>query len=73
MKNCFGYVGVSCVNSCPNALASEYSEYGYEYVECSECGLCENCEDCALPDLSGISEEQCQKEHNRYVERIDKR
>ena len=36
---CMNYVGVTCVNgSCPNALANEYPEYGYEHCGCKECG-----------------------------------
>lgn len=36
---CVNYVGVTCVNGgCPNALANEYSEYGYEHCTCEECG-----------------------------------
>lgn len=46
---CMNYVGVTCVNgSCPNALANEYPEYGYEHVTCEECGYYEGCTDCAL-------------------------
>lgn len=37
---CTDYVGVTCVNgNCPNALASEYPEYGYTHVKCEECFL----------------------------------
>lgn len=46
---CGSYVGVTCVNgSCPNALADEYPEYGYEHCTCEECGYYKGCEDCAL-------------------------
>lgn len=46
---CINYVGVICVNgSCPNALANEYPEYGYEHCDCKECGYYKGCTDCAL-------------------------
>ena len=46
---CTNYVGVTCVNgNCPNALANEYPEYGYEYCNCKECGYYKGCTDCAL-------------------------
>lgn len=35
---CVNYVGETCVNGyCPNALADEYPEYGYEHCTCEEC------------------------------------
>ena len=38
-KRCSDYVGVTCVNGgCPNAMADEYPEYGYEHCSCDECG-----------------------------------
>lgn len=52
-RRCPGYVGVTCVNgSCPNALADEYPEYGYEHCTCDECGYYKGCEDCALKGTS---------------------
>ena len=46
---CVNYVGATCVNgSCPNALANEYQEYGYEHCTCEECGYYKGCNDCAL-------------------------
>lgn len=46
---CINYVGVTCVNgSCPNALANEYPEYGYEHCDCKECWYYKGCTDCAL-------------------------
>lgn len=39
MFNCGSYTGVTCVNGgCPDALAEEYSDYGYTHTDCSECG-----------------------------------
>lgn len=49
MERCKAYVGVTCVNgSCPNALADEYPEYGFEHCTCDECGYYKGCEDCCL-------------------------
>ena len=46
---CINYVGVTCVNgNCPNALADDYPEYGYEHVTCEECGHFKGCTDCAF-------------------------
>lgn len=43
---CMNFCCVTCVNgSCPDALANEYPEYGYEHVVCEECGYY-NCTDC---------------------------
>lgn len=43
------YVGLACVNgSCHNALANEYSDYGYEHCTCEECGYYKGCNDCGL-------------------------
>ena len=48
---CVNYCGVTCVNgSCPNALADEYPEYGYEHCTCEECGYYKGCEDCCFAD-----------------------
>ena len=48
---CVNYCGVTCVNgSCPNALADEYPEYGYEHCTCDECGYYKGCEDCCFVD-----------------------
>ena len=48
-SRCKDYVGVTCVNGgCPNAMADEYPEYGYEHCTCEECGYYKGCEDCAL-------------------------
>ena len=39
---CPSYCGITCVDgSCPNALADEYPEYGYEHCTCEECGYYE--------------------------------
>lgn len=47
MEICSQYVGVTCVNgNCPNALAYDYSEYGYEPCKCEECWHYKGCEDC---------------------------
>ena len=36
-SRCKDYVGVTCVNGgCPNAMADEYPEYGYEHCTCGE-------------------------------------
>ena len=45
---CVNYVGATCVNSCPDVLANEYPEYGYEHCTCEECGYYKGCNDCAL-------------------------
>lgn len=37
-----------CNGSCPNALANEYPEYGYEHCDCKECGYYKGCTDCVL-------------------------
>ena len=48
-SRCKDCVGVTCVNGgCPNAMADEYPEYGYEHCTCGECGYYKGCEDCAL-------------------------
>lgn len=48
-KRCPSYVGFTCVNgSCPNAMADEYPEYGYEHCSCDECRYYKGCDDCAL-------------------------
>ncbi len=50
-ERCKNYVGVTCVNgTCPNALAEEYPEYGYEKVSCEECGFYKGCNDCIFFD-----------------------
>ena len=46
---CVNYVGTTCVNgNCPNILANEYPDYGYEHCTCEECGYYKGCDDCAL-------------------------
>ena len=48
---CPSYCGITCVDgSCPNALADEYPEYGYEHRTCEECGYYEGCSDCCFAD-----------------------
>lgn len=48
-KRCPNYTGVTCVNgSCPNAMADEYPEYGYEHCSCDYCGYYKGCEDCCF-------------------------
>lgn len=40
MERCVNYCGITCVNGYyPNALATEYPEYGYEHCTCEECGF----------------------------------
>ena len=47
MFNCGSYTGVTCVNGgCPDALAEEYSDYGYTHTDCSECAYYRGCKDC---------------------------
>lgn len=54
---CPNYTGVTCVNgSCPNAMADEYPEYGYEHCTCDECGYYEGCEDCCFAGEDGNCE-----------------
>lgn len=46
---CINYVGVTCANgNCPNALADDYPEYGYEHVTCEECAYYKGCTDCVF-------------------------
>lgn len=66
MKRCKSYVGVACINGlCPNALRNEdidaYKDiYGTTRKQrCDYCGYNEGCTDCAMPEMQGISEEQC--------------
>lgn len=48
---CPDYCGITCVDgSCPNAMAEEYPEYGYEHCTCEECGYYEGCGDCCFAD-----------------------
>ena len=48
---CPNYCGFTCVDgSCPNALADEYPEYGYEHWTCEECGYYNGCSDCCFAD-----------------------
>lgn len=48
---CPNYCGITCVDGhCPNALADEYSEYGYEHCTCEECGDYKGCDDCCFAD-----------------------
>ena len=50
-SRCKDYVGVTCVNGgCPNAMADEYPEYGYEHCTCEDCGYYEGCGDCCFAD-----------------------
>lgn len=64
-KRCSSYVGVTCVDGgCPNAMADEYPEYGYEHCSCDECGYYKGCEDCALAGT-----EHCSKEVEHGTER----
>ncbi len=47
--HCVNYVGVTCVNgNCPNALADEVPDCGYQHLSCDECGYYKGCNDCAL-------------------------
>jgi dUTP pyrophosphatase len=49
MERCVNYCGITCVNGyCPNALATEYPEYGYEHCTCEECGFYDGCQDCTF-------------------------
>lgn len=46
---CMNYCCLKCVDgSCPNALANEYPEYGYEHVTCEECFYYKGCSGCDL-------------------------
>lgn len=48
-KRCKNYLGVDCVNgNCPNILAEQYPEYGYEQCSCEECPSYKGCEDCGF-------------------------
>lgn len=49
MERCVNYCGITCVNGyCPNALATEHPEYGYEHCTCEECGFYDGCQDCTF-------------------------
>lgn len=62
-NRCPNYCGIVCVNgSCPNALANDYTEYGYEHCTCEDCGHYKGCEDCCFLDNDGncvIDVENC--------------
>ena len=48
---CPNYTGVTCVNgNCPNALADEFPEYGYQHLICEECGYYKGRDDCCFSD-----------------------
>lgn len=50
-QRCPNYCGITCVDgSCPNAMAEEYQEYGYEHCTCEDCGYYEGCGDCCFAD-----------------------
>ena len=50
-QRCPNYCGITCVDgSCPNAMAEEYPEYGYEHCTCEVCGYYEGCGDCCFAD-----------------------
>lgn len=70
MKRCKYYIGVTCINgSCPNALRNEDIEvyidiYGTKRKQrCDYCGYNEGCIDCAVPQIDGITEEECKKKN----------
>ena len=65
-KYCKSYVGVACVNgSCPNALRDEDIEaykdiYGTTRKQrCDRCAYYEGCKDCAVPNIEGVTEDEC--------------
>ena len=59
---------VTCVNgSCPQALADQYPEYGYEPCTCEECGYYKGCEDCCFQG----DELFCVKKNGKYREDTD--
>lgn len=68
---CPNYCGITCVNgSCPNAMADEYPEYGYEHCSCDDCGYYKGCEDCCFAGEDGNCDidkklEECNNEDNR--------
>ena len=46
---CPNYTGVTCVNgNCPNALADEFPEYGYQHLTCEEFGYYKGRDDCCF-------------------------
>lgn len=48
-QRCPNYCGITCVDgSCPNAMAEEYPEYGYEHCTCEDCGYYEAVETAVL-------------------------
>ena len=50
-QRCPNYCGITCGDgSCPNAMAEEYPEYGYEHCTCEDCGYYEGCGDCCFAD-----------------------
>lgn len=49
---CPDYTGLACVNgSCPNALAEQYPEYGYQHCTCEECPYYKGCDDCCHVEI----------------------
>lgn len=67
-NRCEGYCGVTCVNgSCPQALADQYPEYGYEPCTCEECGYYKGCENCCFQG----DELFCVKKNGKYREDTD--
>ena len=65
MKRCQNYCGLSCINGqCPNILANEYPEYGYEGCTCEECGYYKGCKDCFVDSLEYCNAEEKQNIFN---------
>jgi hypothetical protein len=71
MKRCNSYVGVACIDGhCPNALRNEDIEeykdiYGTTRKQrCDYCGYNEGCKDCAMPEMEGITEQECRRRCN---------
>ena len=47
MERCINYCGLRCIDgTCPNALAREYPDYGFELTTCNECYAYRGCNDC---------------------------
>lgn len=57
MERCINYFGLRCIDgSCPNALAREYPEYGFEFTTCHECYVYRGCSDCYFYGREGMCE-----------------
>ena len=67
-KRCPDYCGLTCIDGhCPNALADEYPEYGYEHCSCEDCGYYRGCKDCYFEDNPEYCPRQKGAQHDLTV------